>query len=174
MTQSVELLLDNGLDQAVRNEWNALKQAGLPSMARHTSETNRPHITLGVANEIPDPVESTLTDLADRLPLPVRLGALICFATAKQGQYFLVRSAIPNLALLEIQADVAERMRGLPGTAAYLEPGAWTAHVTLARYVPAETVGIALEVLAGITDLTGTAVAVRRWDSIARRTWLLG
>ena len=173
MTQSVELLLDDALDEAIRSEWTTLEQAGLPSMARHTSETNRPHITLGVASEISDPVEVALTDLTDRLPLPIRLGSMICFTTAKQGHYILVRSVVPSLALLTLQAAAAERMRALPGTAAYQEPGAWTAHVTLARDVPAEKVADVLQVLGGGSDLTGTAVAIRRWDSVARRAWLL-
>ena len=49
MVQSVELLLDDRLDQAVREEWARLLDVGLASQARNRSESNRPHITLAVA-----------------------------------------------------------------------------------------------------------------------------
>mgnify|MGYP000157915916 CR=1 FL=1 len=48
MVQSAELLLDSGLDTAVRREWAALSDAGLPSQNRHRGESNRPHITVSV------------------------------------------------------------------------------------------------------------------------------
>ena len=52
MTQSVELLLDEGLDALVRSDWDALAVAGLPSQGRHRSASNRPHVTLAAMKAV--------------------------------------------------------------------------------------------------------------------------
>jgi len=43
---SIELLLDPATEAAIPAEWNALAEAGLSSLAAHTAESNRPHVTL--------------------------------------------------------------------------------------------------------------------------------
>jgi hypothetical protein len=63
--QTVELLLDPTTDSAVRAEWQRLAEVGLPSQARHHGGTNAPHITLGVAEMIPEEVEGQLSLAAD-------------------------------------------------------------------------------------------------------------
>ncbi len=173
VTQSIELLLDDWLEAAVRAEWQALQQADLPSMARHTGDSNRPHITLAIAHDVPAPVEDALSVVAGRVPMPVRLGSPICFAR-RPGYFILVRSVIPTVPLLDIHAEVAQLVAGLPGTGSYLQPGSWTPHVTLASDVPGDQLWAALAVLSPMHDLLGHALAVRRWDSSAKRTWLLG
>ena len=52
MAHSVELLFDQSTDAAIRRQWAALADAGLPSQANHPSPTNRPHVTLTVAQRI--------------------------------------------------------------------------------------------------------------------------
>ena len=49
MVQSVELLLDPDTEAAVRSSWDALAAVDLPSLASNTAESNRPHVTLAVA-----------------------------------------------------------------------------------------------------------------------------
>ena len=46
MVQSVELLLEPEAERGVVRVWEALLEAGLPSQARHTAPSNRPHVTL--------------------------------------------------------------------------------------------------------------------------------
>jgi 2'-5' RNA ligase len=174
VTQSIELLLDDETDAAVRAQWEALKQAGLPSQARHTGATNAPHVTLAIAEQIPGPVEAALNDVADDVPLPIRLGSLLCFGGRTPWQVTLVRLVVPSAGLLSLQGRASAHLEGLRGRGAYFGPGTWTPHVTLARDVPFEHVSVALAVLAEQRDLDGEAVAVRRWDSAAKRTWLLG
>src|SRR4051812_41528355 len=174
VTQSVELLLDDDLDAAVRAEWDALLAAQLPSQGRHTGETNRPHITLTIAASVPPYLETALkAELTGQLPVPVRLGGLLIFA-GRGGRYVLARSVVVNSDLLELQASCAALFEGLPGTSATLRPGFWTPHVTLARNVPAAAVGTALEVLGDLLDLAGSGPAVRRWDSERRTAWRVG
>jgi len=94
MTQSVELLLDDELDAAVRAQWATLVAAGLPSQARHTGETNRPHVTLTVASSVQPYIEIALKSaLTGRLPLSVQLGGLLCFA-GRDGRLVLTRSVV--------------------------------------------------------------------------------
>ncbi len=50
---SLELVFDGASEAAVRREWDALVAADLPSQARHTGESNRPHVTLLVRPELP-------------------------------------------------------------------------------------------------------------------------
>jgi 2'-5' RNA ligase len=180
VTQSVEVLLDDELDAAVRREWVALAAAGLPSQARHTGDTNRPHVTLCVASSVLPYIETALkAALTGRLPLTTRLGGLLCFA-ARDGRQVLARAVVPSPELLALQATCAGLFDGLPGTSPLLQPGAWTPHVTLARNLPTEEVSAAIAALGRIeergriTELTGRAVAVRRWDSDTRTAWLVG
>jgi 2'-5' RNA ligase len=174
VTQSVELLLDDETDAAVRAQWAALMAAELPSQGRHTGDTNRPHVTLCVASAVPPYVETALrAALTGRLPLPVRVGGLLCFA-GRAGHQVLARSVVPSTELLELQATCAGLFDGLPGVRSLLLPGAWTPHVTLARNLPTERVGTAITALGRSPELTGIAVAVRRWNSDARTAWQVG
>ncbi|WP_314455427.1 2'-5' RNA ligase family protein [uncultured Microbacterium sp.] len=161
---SLELVFDEPSDAAVRREWDALRAADLPSQARHTGESNRPHITLLVRPELAD---ADLSPLAAELPLKLTLGAPLLFGAGRSR--VIARSVIPSVELLDLHARVHALVD--PGEdAIHTRPGAWTAHVTLARRVPLERIGEALAVLAetGETELAVTATGVRRWDSATR------
>ncbi|MEW2332379.1 hypothetical protein AB0880_31820 [Micromonospora chersina] len=82
--RTVELLCSPELDEAVRAAWDRLVAAGLPSLARNTHPTNRPHLTLASVDEFPAGAEQRLADLCDAaLPLPARLdGAGISHGTS--------------------------------------------------------------------------------------------
>jgi 2'-5' RNA ligase len=172
VTQSLELVLDPQLDAAVRAQWEILTAAGLPSQGRHPGESNAPHITLAVANSIPAEIEDGLLALAARVPVTVRLGGLLCFGR-RDGRQILVRSVVVNSELLELQAESAQYYSALPGTDALLAPGHWTPHVTLGRGFKPEQVGEAVAALGYFREQAGQAVALRRWDSVAKRTWNL-
>ena len=162
------------MDAAVRGEWEALLAAGLPSQARHPSETNRPHVTLTVASSVLPYLETALkAELTGQLPVPVRLGGVLVFA-GREGRHVLARSVVPHHDLLDLQAACAVLFDGLPGVSPQLRPGAWTPHVTLARNVPTASIGTAIGVLGQIPELDGDAVAVRRWDSEGRTAWRVG
>ena len=169
--QTVELLLDDLTDQAVRGEWQRLADAGLPSQALHTGSTNAPHITLAVARAIPEPVEQAVAVLAGALPLPVELGALVVFGSRRLA---LARLVVAQSGLLTLHARTAAALQECPGVPQYLVPGRWTPHATLARGLSPAQVAIALETLGQVEPLSGSVTALRRWDSEQRRAWLLG
>lgn len=168
MVQSVELLLDDAADAAVRAQWQALLDAGLPSQARHTGASNRPHVTMAALPSLDPGCEPDLATVCGPvLPLGVRLGSPVLFG---RDPYVLVRAVVVTPALLALHADVARVVGTPPGT--NLTPGLWTPHVTLARRMPGDLVAAALGLVAA-DDVDAGCVAVRRWDGDAKREWLV-
>ena len=98
MAHSIELLLDDHSDAAIRQLWTALDDAGLPSQLRVKSATNRPHITMLAAERIDPEVDELLITLAPRLPLPVMIGAPLIFTG---GRLTLARLGVASAALLD-------------------------------------------------------------------------
>lgn len=168
--QSVELLLDEATDAHVREQWRLLVEADLPSQARHTGATNAPHVTLAVREAVADSAERGLCRVAQRLPLPVRLGAVTVFG---RHRYVLVRLVVADRPLLDLHAAVADVL-GPDGGDPLTAPGRWTPHVTLARGLDADQVARALTALGGSGPVDGAAVVCRRWDPVARRAWAVG
>ncbi|MDP9826946.1 2'-5' RNA ligase family protein [Kineosporia succinea] len=172
MTQSLELLLDDQLDEAVRAQWRTLQAAGLPSQARHTGTSNAPHITLAVAQRLPEDVERRIRNHPMNLPVNITLGGLLLFGRPN-GRQVLVRSVVATQELLELHAEAARLYEGLEGTDRHLAPGHWTPHVTLAHGLTPDQLATAVTVLTPVTELEGQAVAVRRWDSDRKIAWVL-
>lgn len=168
MVQSVELLLDEHTDAAVRDEWAALRNAELPSLGSVAAASNRPHITLWAGASLAPGADEALLQATPDLPMPIRLGALMCFG---RGPFVLVRQVVVDAPLLALQEPVA-RLCGVEDES-FVVPGRWTPHVTLALRLSAGQVGTALDVLGGSWERDATAVGWRRWDGDARREWAL-
>lgn len=169
MVQTVELLPDDATDAVVRAQWDALAASGLPSQARHTAATNRPHVTLAVCVAVPASAEPELVSTVAALPVPLRLGGLVVFGGRRR---VLARLVVPTAGLLRLHATVAGVLAGCPAPTTLLDPGRWTPHVTLARGLREDQLGAALAVCAG-EEVDGTAVAARRYDGDTRTDWLL-
>ncbi|MFD6860005.1 2'-5' RNA ligase family protein [Rhodococcus sp. NPDC060090] len=171
MVQSVELLLDDRLDGHVREQWESLRAAGVDSQARVRTESNRPHITLFVAESIPREAEEAARAALSGVEVPVHLGGVVLFG----GRHATVaRLVVPSVPLLELQARVFSAFAQCPGIPAHIRPGEWTPHVTLARRVPADRVGAAvISVHRTPGDPAGTANRIRRWDGTAKQEWRL-
>ncbi|KQU07666.1 hypothetical protein ASG56_00180 [Rhodococcus sp. Leaf7] len=180
MVQSVELLLDSGSDESIRREWNYLAELGLPSQARHTGSSNRPHITIAVAASIDDDAERRLTALivdgrengAWRFPEAVRLGGLVMFGGSRA---VLARTVVPSPELLDLHARVHRILADSPGIPPHLEPGRYTPHVTLAMRMRPDDIGSgSSHLITDLRDIEAEVSAVRRWDGDAREDWLIG
>jgi 2'-5' RNA ligase len=158
--RSIELTLDADTDAAIRDEWRFLAEHGLPNLASHTAASNAPHVTLVAGDALA--VADVPADTFGALPLPLRFGALSTFA-AGRGRFVLVRSVVVTRELLALHERVAHPLaRAVPTSL----PGAWTPHVTLARRLTAEQVGVALSLLATPSD--GAYVAARLWDAATK------
>ena len=168
MAHSIELLLDDHSDAAIRMVWHRLDDAGLPSQLGVKSATNRPHVTLLAADHISAAVDDELMQLRARFPLPVVVGAPLIFGG---GTLTLARLIVASADLLELHRDVVDRcLPYLPQEAfAHSAPGHWTPHVTLGRRFTAEQVAHALDVMDGLSaEISADVVGLRRWDGDQR------
>ena len=145
---TVELLLDDDLDGAVRAVWDRLAAAGLRSLALHPHPTNRPHVTLAAGDVLPG-------RLGLPLPIPVTLDGTILFE-GRTGM--LAWRVVPSPELLAVQARV---WRAMDDPNPLHEPGRWVPHVSLARRVRA-----ASTVEVGVRH--GRFVAARSYDTETR------
>ena len=167
MVHSVELLFDADSDAAVRRIWDDLTDAGVRSLASSKSSSNRPHVTLSVAEDMDDAVNDALRAVLRRLPFRCTIGAPMVFG---RGPFTLVRLVIPSAELLALQAEVHTVClpHMSPGPLPHAEPGQWTPHVTLARRVPSDKLADALSLRRMSRDSEATAVALRHWDGNKR------
>jgi 2'-5' RNA ligase len=170
MVHSVELTFDSDSDAAVRAAWDALTDAGVRSQAANPSPSNRPHVTLTVAQHMDDAVNEALRAVLPRLPLACRIGAPMLFG---RRAFTLVRLVVPSADLLALHAEVHETcLPYMPaGPLPHAGPGEWTPHVTLARRVDADSLGTALSLKPVTREIAATAVGLRHWDGNAKREY---
>ncbi|GHH95963.1 2'-5' RNA ligase family protein [Streptomyces capillispiralis] len=131
--RTVEILLDEAAELAVREAWRRLADAGLPSQARHRSPTNSPHLTLATCPELTAPIRWELAEVAASLPLPVRFTGLVRF---ERPTSVLAWALDLDSALACLQRRVWEAVASdsPPETLNPLhEPGRWSPHITLGR-----------------------------------------
>lgn len=169
MVDSVELLFDAGTEARLRQIWDDLAAADLPSRV----PAGRPHVTMAVAARIATDVDELLRPIARRLPLACRVGAPLLFG---QSNAVLARLIVPTAALLALHADV-HRACGphlLPGPLPHSLPGQWTAHVTVARHVEGARLGPVLALAGQPAEISGTFAALRRWDGTDRVEYPIG
>lgn len=154
--QTIELLLDSATEATVRAEWEALAASGMSSLARHTSESNRPHVTLLVREELG---VLDLRPVLGRRSFPVTLGAPLLFGSGDRR--VLARSVVPSAELLDLHVAV-HAAAGPEDDAPHIAVGEWMPHVTLARRMRVADLAAALDLVGG--ELRGRAVGLRRWD----------
>lgn len=154
--RSIELVLDQPSDVAVRAAWQALVDADLPSLGRHPSPSNAPHVTLAAGETLPVP-----TGLDAPVPPSVTLGGLLLFPAGPRRSV-LVRAVVLDEALAAFHRAVH---RAAPGGVPTSVPGSWSPHVSFARRVRDEDLPRALEALRSAPlPETLTVAGVRHWD----------
>lgn len=168
MVQSVELLLDATTEETITRNWARLIDAGLPSAGRHGSLSNRPHITVAVADSLTDEQEAGLTTAYVDLPIAVQLGGLLLFGS---GPFVLARLVVPSAELIELHRSVNATMDDCDDRFPHQQPGSWTAHVTMARRLRMDQVAPALTALGPVEDLAASCISLRRWDGERKVEW---
>lgn len=131
--RTVELLLDDVAESAVREAWRRLADAGLPSQALHRSPTNSPHLTLAACPELTAPIRWELAEAAAALPLPVRFTGVVRF---EKPTSVLAWALDLDFALAGLHRRVWEAVASdsPPATLNPLHaPGRWSPHITLGR-----------------------------------------
>ncbi|MFS0714279.1 2'-5' RNA ligase family protein [Microbacterium sp. 2P01SA-2] len=162
---SVESLPDTGTDRGVRADWQRLIDAGLPSAGRHPSESNRPHVTLAVRDDLPTDAVRELARVGGALPVECRLGGAVVFAAGER--FVLARPLVMSAALLRLHADIVDLVGPPPVRYAVTAKDRWTPHITLARRMTAEQVGRALDIV-GAAGIEGELTGLRLWDAEAK------
>jgi 2'-5' RNA ligase superfamily len=171
VVQSVELLLDEASDAAIRAQWDLLGDAGLPTARRsEPSPHHAPHITLWAGEVLSRAAEEALPGLFTDLDLALRIDALMIFG-AQRGSWILVREVLATVSLLELQQRVVQ-VAGSDDPSGQFGVGRWAPHVTLARGLRSEELGAAADVLGRAPGKTLTTVRrARRWDGTRRTAW---
>lgn len=159
---SVELLPDAAMDRAVRDDWDRLLGADLPSSGRNPAPSNRPHLTLAVRDQL-DP--SAFAGLADLLPISLELGGIVLLG--HRDRYVLARHVVVSSTLLAVHRAVAD-IAGRPEPR-YTNTGVdrWTPHITLARGLTSARLATAMRLIKA-PNIVGEAVGARVWDAEAR------
>jgi 2'-5' RNA ligase len=154
--RTVELLLNEELDGVVREVWRRLAAAGLPSLAAPAHPTNRPHLTLAAAADLPE-----LGPALAGLPLAVTLRGLVLF----EGKAAMLAWRVTaDAALRELQARIWAQLAGVQRSPLH-QPDRWVPHVSLA---PRLSPTIATRVLADLAPATGWFVGARSYDRATR------
>lgn len=163
MVHSVEVLFDQDTETVVRRIWDELTDAGIKSQASNKSPSNRPHMTLTVAEHMNESVNDALRVLVERFPVSCTIGAPMLFG---RRDFTLVRMIVPSAELLALQADVHRLCAPhiLGSALPHADPGQWTPHVTLARRVSADQLPTALLLRPVTRTLTASAIGIRHWD----------
>ena len=169
MAHSVELLFDAGTEARLRQIWDDLDAADLPSRL----PAGRPHVTVAVAERILPDVDALLLPVAQQLPLECDVGAPVLFG---QSNAVLARLVVPSAALLALHADVHRICAPylLPGPLPHSLPDQWTAHVTVARRIENASVGTVLRTASQPAEIRGRLAALRRWDGTERVEYPIG
>jgi 2'-5' RNA ligase len=171
VTQSVELLLDDAVDTAIRSQWDRLADAGLPTARRaEPSPQHAPHVTLWAGQQLGAAADSVLPQLVTDLELELVIGGILLFGPRRSG-WVLVRQVLVSTELLAVQQRVAQVCGSGYGQ---FGDGRWSPHITLARRVDGDQIDLALRALAHApTELTATVRRARRWDGDRKVAWLL-
>jgi 2'-5' RNA ligase len=160
--RTVELTLDDELDDSVREAWRRLAAAGLPSLATHTHPTNRPHLTLAAGADVPD-----LAPLLAALPLPVTVDGLIFFEGRTGALAWRVHA---DETLRSLQAQVWQALDGQARNPLHA-PDRWVPHISLARRAAPTAAGGVLDAL---TPASGWLVGARSYDTETRTAVPIG
>jgi 2'-5' RNA ligase len=172
MVQSIELLFDDDAEAALRAAWSALADAGLPSLATHSGESNRPHVTLAVTTEGGFvPAVPALRAVFEGWGLATgglaaTVGSPVLFGGHHQ-RFVLARQIVPSRPLLTMHSAVHRALELHAQDADVVDqtvPDAWTPHVTLARRTPADGLADALAAV-DLEPLPCRFTAARLWDS---------
>lgn len=156
---ALELVLAGSDDRAVRRRWSLLEEAGVPSAARHTGATHRPHVTVAGG---PRPSEQVLARAAGLLGplLPQDLPVSGLGVLGRPARAVLVELVAPSLDVRTAREEVVALWAGA-------DDRPWLPHLTLAPRLAPDAVASALAALgeeSRETDGRRRVVALRWWD----------
>jgi hypothetical protein len=165
MLHALELVPDEAGQELVRGDWQALRDAGLPSQLDRRRPTNTPHVTVVSAPGLPEAaIDVSRVRLGTLLPVRARAAGLLLLGG---GRFTIARA-------LDLDDDVVRRVLAVRVQVPDRRHVGWLPHVTLARRLDRGSVQRALDVLGHHDDVL-TLTQLRRWDpELGAVTWLAG
>ena len=155
---ALELVPDAEGEELCRRDWQALRDAGLPSQLDHTGVTNTPHVT---AVALP-----TITPDDERRAVAT-LGALLPVTVVTSGLAVLGGASVTLARLLDVTDDVTRAVLDLRAvTSGHRHPG-WLPHLSLVRRLPRADLQRAVDVV-GHSSVSLRFTTLRRWDPVQR------
>ena len=154
---ALELVPDEAGCDVVRRDWQALRDAGLPSQLDHRGTTNTPHLTAAAAAALGPTDEQRAVELVGPLlPMEVRTSGIALLGGARVS---LVR-------LVEVPDDLVRAVLDLRRQVVAVQHSGWLPHVTMARRIARADVAAALDAI-GHDESVFTVTSLRRWDPVA-------
>jgi hypothetical protein len=151
---ALELVPDAAGDLVVRRDWQALHDAGLPSMLDHAGSTNTPHVTvLALPTIDADQQQRAVEMLAPLLPVVVR----------PSGVAVLGGQKVTVARLLDVPPELFRAVLTLRDELEGERHPGWLPHLTLGRRIARADMQRALDAV-GHADAVVTLVGLRRWD----------
>lgn len=154
---ALELVPDAAGCVVVRRDWQALRDAGLPSQLDHHGASNSPHVTVVAAPALTAEDEARAVELVGPLlPAPARPGGVALLGGARVTLVRLVDVPVALVrAVLDLRDEVADAQHA-----------GWLPHITLARRLDPADVPAALAAV-GHRDEVLSLATLRRWDPVA-------
>lgn len=151
---ALELIPDATGDAAIRLDWHALQEAGLPSMLDHVGSTNAPHVTVIAVPTIGAVDEQRAADLiGPLLPVTARTSGLVLLG----GERLTVARA------LEVPDQLVRAVLDLRAATAGHQHESWLPHVSVAPRVRRSDLATVIEALEP-AGLELQLSSLRRWD----------
>lgn len=151
---AIELVPDEAGDEAVRRDWLALRDAGLPSMLDHTAASNSPHVTLVALPAIGPELEERATAIVGSLlPVPVRCAGLALLGGEK----------VTVARLIDVPPELTRAVLDLRREAPEERHAGWLPHLTLGRRLPRAEAQRAVDAV-GYADDVLILTGLRRWN----------
>ncbi len=151
---ALELVPDTAGEETLRADWQALRDAGLPSQLDHRGSTNTPHVTVIATPTLTDQDEERAADLLGRL-LPIRV--------VTSGLAVLGGTSVTLARTLDVTDEVTRAVLDLRSTTPDHRHSGWLPHVTLVRRLPRADLQRAVDVV-GHSSFEVVLTGLRRWD----------
>ena len=145
------LWLDRAASRTIEALWSVLEGEDVPSMATHTHQLHRPHVSLSVADRL-----AAGAALVAVGRVPSRAIRLLIEAAGVFPGGFLYLACVANDDLLAEQRRVHEALRPLAiAPWPHFEPGTWTPHITSGWALTDDQIGKALPILLNRLPIEG-------------------
>lgn len=151
---SLELVPDAAGCDVVRGDWQALRDAGLPSQLDHRGTSNTPHLTLVAAPVLRPEDEQRAVDL---------IGTLLPLEVQVAGIALLGGDRVTLVRVVDVHDEVDRAVLALREKVPDRQHVGWLPHVTLGRRIPRTEVAAALAVLPH-DHVALRFTELRRWD----------